>query len=53
MRALLEEQLPGAGPDVAGWFSVSTGDQNMEGKTCVTKEKIAVRSEEGRAKSHC
>ena len=48
MRALLEEQLPGAGPDVAG-----TGDQNMRGKTCVAKEKIAVRSKEGRAKSHC
>ena len=32
VRTLLEEQLPSAGPDVAGWFEVTRDGQNMEGK---------------------
>ena len=30
VRTLLEEQLPSAGPDVAGWFRVTRDGQNME-----------------------
>ena len=45
VRTLLEEQLPSAGPDVAGWFGV-TRDQNMEGKTRVNNVKMVAGNKE-------
>ena len=46
MGALLEEQLPCAGPDVAGRLRVFTsGGQNMKGKTGETRVNIAVANE--------
>ena len=29
VRTLLEEELPSAGPDVAGWFDVTRDGQNI------------------------